>query len=164
MLEEMVSLKWPDKQAQPRRQTKWQKPEDGWVKINTDAAFDTTTCTGSGGVVIRDHEGAVLAGEARWFDHVSNAFTAEALAAKEGLELAMENGYNRVILEVDCSNLKMMLGADNGMRSTIGGLCFDITELGRNFIDFKVAWVCREANSVAHYCVTMVSHTERAIF
>jgi hypothetical protein len=144
MLEEMASLKWPDKQAQPRRQAKWQKPEDGWVKINTDATFNATTCTSSGGVVLRDHEGAVLAGEARWFDHVPDVFTAEAVAAKEGLELAMENGYDRVILEVDCSNLKTMLAADDGMRSTIGGLCFDITELGGNFIDFKVAWVRRE--------------------
>ena len=28
--------------------------------------------------------------------------TAEAMAAKEGLELAVENGYDRVLLEVDC--------------------------------------------------------------
>jgi hypothetical protein len=31
------------------------------------------------------------------------------MAAKEGLELAVENGYDRVILEVDCRGLQTLL-------------------------------------------------------
>jgi ribonuclease HI len=62
------------------------------VKVNTDAAFDANSCTGSSGVVIRDHAGRVLSGAARWFEDVLDVLTAEALAAKEGLELAVENG------------------------------------------------------------------------
>lgn len=127
MLEELASLKMPDKQSQIRSAVKWHKPIDGWVKVNMDVAYDGTTCSGSGGVVIRDHEGTVLAGAARWFDHVPNVLTAEAMAAKEGLELAMENGYDRVILEVDCNSLVTLLADADGMRSAIGGLCFDIT-------------------------------------
>ena len=50
------------------------------------------------------------------------------------------------------------------MRSVIGGLCFDITEFGRNFEDFRVVWVRREANSVAHRCARMVSALERSQF
>ena len=101
--------------------------------MNTDAAFDDTTATGSSGVVIRDCNGVVLAGAARWLDHVPDALTAEAMAAKEGLELALENGYDKVILEVDCSALKSMVDNREGMRSSIGGICFDITELGGSF-------------------------------
>lgn len=164
MLEELASLKSTDKPVKASSAAKWQTPEEGWVKVNIDAAFDATTGSGSGGVVIHDHKGSVLAGAARWFDHVSDALTAEALAAKEGLELAMEMGYEKVILEVDCSNLKALLAGAEGMRSSVGGICFDITELGRNFIEFKIVWVRREANSVAHCCATMVSHTERALF
>ena len=61
------------------------------MKVNTDAAFDAASGTGSGGVVIRDEQGPVIAGAARWFDHVPDALTTEAMAAKEGLELAMES-------------------------------------------------------------------------
>lgn len=46
---------------------------------------------------------------ARWFDNVPNILTDEAMAAKEGLELAVEAGHERVILEVDCCSLKTML-------------------------------------------------------
>ena len=52
--------------------------------MNTDAAFDDTTATGSSGVVIRDCNGVVLAGAARWLDHVPDALTAEAYGGKRG--------------------------------------------------------------------------------
>jgi hypothetical protein len=115
-------------------------------------------------VVIRDHTGLVKAVAARWLDDVPDALMVEAMAAKEGLELAVENGYDKVILEVDCSGLKTLLDGDDGMRSVIGGLCFDITELCRSFVDFHVAWVRREANSVAHCCACMVSATKCSFF
>jgi hypothetical protein len=114
--------------------------------------------------MIRDHEGAVSSGAARWLDDIPDALTAEALAAKEGLELAWEMGYDRVILETDCKNLKSLLEDRSGVRSVIGGICFDITELVKNFSDFQVVWVGREANSVAHYCACIVTATERSCF
>lgn len=107
------------------------------MKVNTDAGFNPVTNSGSAGVVILDHLGMVHSAAARWFDDVPDALTAEALAAKEGLELALENGYSRVVLEVDCSSLKTLIDDGNGIRSSIGGLCFDITELGRSFVFLK---------------------------
>lgn len=115
-------------------------------------------------MVIRDYLGRVCSGAARWLDDVPDALTAEALAVKEGLELAAEIGCERVVLEVDCKNLKTLLDDPSGVRSSIGGLCFDITELGKNFNDFIISWVGREANSVAHYCACTVTATERSCF
>jgi hypothetical protein len=84
--------------------------------------------------------------------------------AKEGLELAVENGYDRVVLEVDCRGLKSLLVDRACERSSIDGICSDITELGRSFSDFRVEWMCRDANSVAHHCARMVTATERSQF
>jgi hypothetical protein len=61
-------------------------------------------------VVIHDHSGLVVSAAARWFDGIPDTLTAKASAAKEGLELALELGYDRVILEVDCQGLKTLLG------------------------------------------------------
>jgi hypothetical protein len=72
-----------------------------WLKVNTDAGFDQMACTKSSRVVIRDEGGLVVAATTRWFDDVSDTLTAEALGAKEGLELAQEIGAKRIILEVD---------------------------------------------------------------
>jgi hypothetical protein len=76
----------------------------------------------------------------------------------------MEMGCGKVILETDCSTLKSLLVNSEGMRSSIGGICFDISELGRSFAEFKIAWVSRDANSVTHCCARLVSATERALF
>jgi hypothetical protein len=46
MLEELSSLKMPPQGVKPRRQVKWQRPDERWIKVNTDAAFDSNTCTG----------------------------------------------------------------------------------------------------------------------
>lgn len=101
---------------------------------------------------------------ARWFEDVPDALTAEAMATKEGLELAAHMGFDRVMLEVDCQGLKILLLDGSGVKSSVGGLCFDISDLSRSFIDFRAVWVCREANSVTHCCASMVSATERSLF
>jgi hypothetical protein len=57
MLEDMAMLKVPAKPGQPRLPVKWKTPEAGWFKVNTDAAFDAVSGTGSARVVIRDEQG-----------------------------------------------------------------------------------------------------------
>lgn len=70
MLEELASLKVRLKLKQPRNVVPWKRPGEGWMKVNTNAAFDQDMCIGSAGVVIWDHSGLVQAAAARWFDNV----------------------------------------------------------------------------------------------
>jgi len=151
-MQDLVSLKVPLEPNRPSPVTIWTRPDDGWVKVNTDAAFDAATSTGSAGVVVRDHVGLVRAAATRRLDSVPDVLTAEAMAAKEGLELAAECGFQKAVLEVDCSELKKVLESSDGVRSSLGGLYSDITELSRCFNAFTVNWVRRGANSVAHSC------------
>jgi hypothetical protein len=57
MLEELATLKAPVQAVNPRHKMNWERPDEGWVKVNIDAAFDSNMSTGSTGVVIRDHMG-----------------------------------------------------------------------------------------------------------
>jgi len=68
----------------------------------------------------------VLDGATCWFDHMLDALIAEAMAAKEGLELVLENGYDKVILEDGSSALKSMVDSHVGMKSSVGRICFVI--------------------------------------
>ena len=164
LLEDLESLKQPARSKPPVPRARWEKPDQGWVKVNSDASYDQDMCSSSAGAVIRDHAGIVKGGVARWFDDVGDVLTGEALAAKEGLELAAELGFDRVILEVDCQELSKLLQSPYSCTSSIGGLCFDIIELGKSFSEFSVRWVRREANSVAHFCASIVSATDRCSF
>lgn len=87
---------------------------------------------------------------------------AEMLGGMEGKY--GNQGCEKVILEVDSSSLKTLLESTDCTRSSISGLCSDISELGRSFIEFRVVWVGRVANSVAHCCASMVSPTDRSRF
>lgn len=98
MLEELASLKVPKVPKPPRKPVKWCCPEEGWFKVNTDAGFDGSKCLGSSGVVIRNHNEEVQAAAAWWLDDVLDVLTAEAMVAKEGLELATEMGCDKIIL------------------------------------------------------------------
>ncbi|KAI5335568.1 PREDICTED: retrotransposon unclassified [Prunus dulcis] len=68
---------------------RWTKPPMRHLKINVDGAWNTTTKSGGVGVVIRDSAGAFIAGRARKFDNVFSALQSEALAAREGVVLAI---------------------------------------------------------------------------
>ena len=83
---------------------------------------------------------------------------------KRALNWLLSVVSKKTILEVDCSALKTVLESVDGVRSPIGGLCFDITELGGSFDAFKVCWVSRDANSVAHSCASLGSVSEQAQF
>jgi hypothetical protein len=49
LLEDMASLKMPIKQQRATILAVWRRPDEGWVKVNTDAVFDADSCKGWGG-------------------------------------------------------------------------------------------------------------------
>lgn len=93
----------------------------------------------------------------RWLQFLPDALTAEALAARAGLELAGAAGYDKIVLEVDNLGLVHSLNSDNGDRSSISGIIQDIREICRGFTSFECVFVRREANGAAHACARLAS-------
>ncbi|TVU26789.1 hypothetical protein EJB05_29353, partial [Eragrostis curvula] len=161
LLEDLVCMKEDTTPQQVRRHERWIPPDTGWVKVNSDGAFLMNTSTGASGVIVRNERGDTPAVEGRWMEHLPDALTAEASAARHGLSLAVALGYDKVILEVDNSSLATSIRTDAPNLSTISGLCQEIKELGRSFVDFNVSLVGREANSAAHCCGKMPTSSNR---
>jgi hypothetical protein len=99
----------------------WKKPDAGWKKVNTDASFVLSCSSGSCGAVIRDEEGNLLMAAAKRYTHIPNVLTAEALAARDGLLLALSGSYNAVILELDNLALVNLLRSVAGEQSECWG-------------------------------------------
>jgi len=53
LLEELLALRPQNQPRQPPARVMWEKPDGGWMKVNTDAGYDQTSSTGRTGVVIR---------------------------------------------------------------------------------------------------------------
>lgn len=100
----------------------WSRPPNGWTKVNTDAAFSPSTGAGSTGVVVRDERGEILAAAARSYSSIADALMAEALAVRDGVLLAVEQGVPKVILESD--NMTVYLFFDQMMVSVASLLVY----------------------------------------
>jgi hypothetical protein len=64
---------------------RWEKPNEGWFKCNTDGAFYDRQWEGATGAVLRDANGGFVRASAKWYDHCLDALTAEAMACRDGL-------------------------------------------------------------------------------
>lgn len=65
-----------------RNAVKWEKPKEGFVKINWDVAVNVQLDKIGVGVVIRDHEGEVLACLSASVDLIRKPVVIEALALR----------------------------------------------------------------------------------
>ncbi|KAE8681243.1 hypothetical protein F3Y22_tig00111332pilonHSYRG00015 [Hibiscus syriacus] len=132
----------------------WIKPGQDEIKVNVDGAFCKENRKAAIGVVARDSHGMVIAGLAKKINPPSSAESAEVAAFTEGIKLAIENGWNRVIIEGDAISIVNRLANKRTEKiqdlSTIGLLLNEARLLLTRAPTIKVHYVCREANRVAH--------------
>ena len=157
MLEDMMCLETTSMLAPPRQRIMWKKPPLGWMKVNIDAAFVSATGDGAGGAVVRNSQGEIMMAAARFYKHLPDVLTSEALAARDGMMLAQDLGVEQLILELDNSTLVALLWSEDGGRCAIAGLWQEIRERSRVFRSFDISFVNREGNEVAHLCASKAS-------
>lgn len=86
-----------------------------YVKLNTDGS--AVPNPGAGGIRgdFRDFNGNWLLGYSRYVPHASNLYM-ELLAIKEGLELAVHENFNQLIIESDSQAALLILQCDTNER------------------------------------------------
>nr|XP_040251750.1 uncharacterized protein LOC120968821 [Aegilops tauschii subsp. strangulata] len=136
--------------AAPTPRQRWQPPDDGWLKINSDGATSRHGDKGGGGAVLRDHHGAFRAGLCHHFPNIADPEATEILACRRALELAREINAQRIHLELDSQALVQMLKQPTKNLGVTGPWVEDLKLLLHSFQGFKVSWVRRSANVAAH--------------
>ncbi|XP_073358323.1 uncharacterized protein [Aegilops tauschii subsp. strangulata] len=142
-------------QPKPRQERtdqpqKWEAPEDGWVKINSDDAVNKGGSKAGGGAVLPDHNGAFLAGVCHHFPHIVEPEAAEILACKRALQVAEEINVQNVHLELDCLPVVQMINQEGINYSGAGPWIQEIKQMLVLKNDYKVTWVKRTGNVAAH--------------
>jgi len=147
--------------VKPQGTPLWQKPEAGWLKCNTDGAFYDRHWKGASGAVLRDDNGAFIRACARWYDNCLDVLTSEALACRDGLQLARHVNASKVWLETDSQEVLRLWEVGENCRSTIGPILEEIRVLSRGFESFKFSYVTRSCNEVAHTIAKQVTGMTR---
>ncbi|GAB2286678.1 hypothetical protein Dimus_021073 [Dionaea muscipula] len=72
-----------------------------WIKVNFDGSFIVKERRGGIGIVCKDNADNFLAARAAPLANVHKALNVEVLAAQEGISMALELGWNKILLEGD---------------------------------------------------------------
>ena len=133
-----------------RPPTRWLPPDCPLYKLNFDGAlFEAEQCAGLG-VILRNSEGEAMVSLTERAMLPFTAIEVEALAARRALLLALEIGFDRVILEGDSQVLITALQNNSYSLSHFGHLVQDIQYLASCFSEIHYSHVRRHCNTVAH--------------
>lgn len=101
--------------------------------------------SGGGGAVVRDHHG-VHGRIMPFFSSVADPEHEELLACRRGIQLEIEVGARKTILETDNMGVKQALSMVALDRSQYGPPVEEIMELFASQDDFRVTWARHSAN------------------
>ncbi|KAF7827042.1 putative ribonuclease H protein [Senna tora] len=103
----------------------WEKPEHPFVKLNVDAVV---VKEGDGVLsgLIQDGEGCVLGVFSNKVQYPNDPVKLEAMAIREGMELARKMGCSYVIVEGDTKLVMEMFQTKWNQSSSLNALCRDI--------------------------------------
>lgn len=126
---------------------KWKKPEMGCIKLNFDGSSKSKKASIGG--VYRNHEGVFLLGYSEQIEKATSSI-AELVAAKRGLELALENGWFNVWIEGDAKFVVdlMCKPARSGTKEHAKHIN-EIKILLSLLDHFDASHICRRGNKVA---------------
>jgi ribonuclease HI len=130
--------------------TCWNKPSQGWIKINVDAAFFRDQGMTSVACCVRDETGSFICAKTRTFNTVLTVLEGEALALLEAIRLAVHHGWDHVAFESDSNTLVHSIAANNTGNSEFSDIVSSIKNMLSLLSNFEVKFVRRQANMVAH--------------
>ena len=130
----------------------WKGPDPGVIKMNSDGSIkeDDVGIAGSGGVA-RDHRGFRSAW-CRSYPGILDPLIIEALAFRDAVVVATQQGYERIICESDYEVLVRMWKGRATHRSVLAPIFSEVDELLGFFQSFMFCFTRQTANKVAHEC------------
>jgi ribonuclease HI len=129
----------------------------GFVKINTDGAFQVESLLGATRAVVRDEHGAFLKAMARQIPSVGFALMVEAEAWRDGLRLLGPLPQQKVILETDSLELVNLWRGYEDYRSEVHPILQDVQVMSSIFSSFLVRHIKQSGNAAAHTCARNAS-------
>ncbi|KAL2933324.1 hypothetical protein RDABS01_016443 [Bienertia sinuspersici] len=127
----------------------WSPPEEGMIKINTDAVVVGTAGVGLG-VAVRDARGQLLCMAARTVAAAWEPDFAEAAAAWMGVKLAVRMGWRKIWLELDALSIVSKISKAVKKPSPLFAFINRILDAVKSLESFKCTHVARAGNVVAH--------------
>ncbi|XP_042944540.1 uncharacterized protein LOC122278417 [Carya illinoinensis] len=128
----------------------WIPPPTNCVKINWDAAVNVPQDRVGIGLVARDHEGSILVTKKLSLSSLTEPALAEASGAFHAANLAKDMEFRSVILEGDALQIVNGINHHAERWDRVGMVLLDTRVLLSSLAQWKVSFVRRGGNQVAH--------------
>ncbi|XP_019181390.1 PREDICTED: uncharacterized protein LOC109176414 [Ipomoea nil] len=132
----------------------WSNPQPGWVKLNTDGAMKSNTGMASADELIRDDHGRWVKGFVTKVG-LTDSFSAELWGLREGLQLCLEEGLDRVWVELDSAAVVAILNGGFKQRDALDTLISDCLHLLDRIPNHRVSHIEREGNKCADWLANL---------
>ncbi|GMI86859.1 hypothetical protein HRI_002355200 [Hibiscus trionum] len=147
------------------RNSIWNPPNEGIIKVNFDSSFSTSDSKSVSGVIFRNTEGLVMAAGIYPHLNVYNVEHAEALACESAVLLGHELGFQKLAMEGDSSVVISNLISPTNNISLLCHLYRNIKHRKSFFEYMTFTHVNRERNQAAHRLAQLgLSSTEPCIW
>lgn len=128
----------------------WQPPPLFMYKLNFDATtFSDLNCSKFGAIICNE-EGEVMAGMFVKGPSIYNSVEAEALACRKAVELSIEAGFSRLVIEGDNAMVMNAVSSTADNNSLLGHIFEDIRNLIHGLQYVSISCIKRGGNMVAH--------------
>lgn len=156
-VEEIQSLHQSREESPTGIMEKWQKPEEGWLKLNCDAACDHQQGYMGMGVILRNHTGQVMAARSSTKMGFFEPAVAEAMSLLHGIFLCKELGVQNLIVEGDAQTVIKALQEGSHTGARFGHIVDDMRLALQEMIRWRAVHARREANGAAHSLARLAS-------
>lgn len=148
-----AQVKPPPSQATPLPDV-WVPPDPGVIKINVDAAFPDSSTYFRVSMVARNSQGVCLWWACKEFPGRPTPSEGEAMAVLFGLQVAVQQQWERLTLETDCLPVFRYLRLQTTDLVSFGAVLEACFRLRSSFISLNFNFVRRSGNSLAHSLAT----------
>lgn len=131
----------------------WEKPNESWLKCNVDVAFHDSNHITYFACCVRDSRGQFIRAQTKWQRTNIIVLKGEAIALLDALHFADDNRWDRVVFESDSSTLVQTLSSPGHGDLEFYAIVSSINYQLSLHSNFKVKFIRRQANMVAHTLV-----------
>lgn len=132
----------------------WIPPPHNVIRINTDASWHQQTLSSGIAAVARDMNGVLINGKAlKMF--APSPLTAEALAIREAVYLALEYPSHEIIITSDAKNLIDSLQSNAPISDWKAATVITQVRYLSSTRHFSWSWTSRKANKAAHLIASL---------
>ncbi|KAK2647882.1 hypothetical protein Ddye_015371 [Dipteronia dyeriana] len=125
-------------------------PDKGVYKVNTDAATDYNNQKIGFGIIIMDSRGLVKATAIKSVIAMLAHLSAEAMAVKHGILLALDSELMSIQIETDSLQLVNILSLGKACSFDVGSIISEILDLLEVILSWSICHIPRKGNLAAH--------------